>query len=340
MITGGKMRPLDIRRDLDSLADLIEATFAGELANRGDDIREEIQTAKRLVPLLTVLGRLSEDFRHLFDGFVWEDQGRIVSSVTVQRMGNDKARWLIGTVATLPDYRRQGLARKLVTQAMEHARAHGAEVCVLDVRANNPAAYNLYRSLDFVHYDSTTDLKLETLPQVQAKPIDDYTLRRMELGEWQACYELAVRETPPEVAAFLPVSKAEYRISTLRRLLIPLLMRLQRLDPHRWAAEKNNLLVGTMILIARRSTSNPHEIRLTIDSAHRAALAEPLLTLALETLQPYPRQNILLTVRTAYEDLLALLQRYGFVEIDTTHRLGAKLRPAHAQNPDLTNGEN
>lgn len=334
MTISGEMRPLDIRRDLDELGELIEITFSGELARRGEDIREELRTAERMVPLLTVLSRVSDGFRHLFDGFVWEDdQGRMVASVVIQRMGNDKTRWLIGTVATHPDYRRRGLARKLVARAMEHARAHGAEVCILDVRANNPPAYNLYRSLGFIHYDSTTDLKLEDLSPVRAKPVNGYTLRPMKVGEWQARYDLAVRDTPPEVMAFLPVSEAEHRVSALQRLLVPLFMRLQRIDPHRWAAEQDGRLMGFVILFARRVANITHDLRLTIDPAHRDALAEPLLSLALETLQPYPRQNTLITVRTAYADLLALLKRYGFVEIDTTHRLGAKLA---AQNPDLT----
>ncbi len=35
MTTGCKMRPLDIRRDLAALGELIEISFAGELARRG-----------------------------------------------------------------------------------------------------------------------------------------------------------------------------------------------------------------------------------------------------------------------------------------------------------------
>jgi ribosomal protein S18 acetylase RimI-like enzyme len=165
----GKMRPLDIRRDLDGLGELIEIAFAGELARRGGDLRAELRLAQRMVPLILVLSQVSEGFRHVLDGFVWEDRGRIVASVTVQGMGDDRMRWYIGSVATHPDYRRRGLARLLVTRAMEHARAHGAEVCILDVRADNLPAYKLYLSLGYLHYDSTTELKLEELPLVQAK---------------------------------------------------------------------------------------------------------------------------------------------------------------------------
>jgi ribosomal protein S18 acetylase RimI-like enzyme len=321
----GRMRPIDMRRDLDGLADLVEVAFAGELARRGEDFRHELQSAKRIVPLVLILGRISDDFRHVMDGFVWEDDKRIVASVTVQRMGSDKRHWLLGTVATHPDYRRRGLARALTTRALEHARTHGAEVCTLDVRSDNAAAYNLYRSMGFVHYDSTTDLKLETLPDVQAGSLGDYALRTYNLGEWEARYSLDLRAIPQPVQEFVPLDKASYRVSALQRTLIPLLVRLQRIDVFRWVVEQDQQTVGYMRLAARRVTRTTHEIGLTIDPDHRAQLGEPLLTLALGTLQRYPRQNTLISVRTAYHDLLALLDRYGFVEIETEHRLGLKL---------------
>jgi hypothetical protein len=50
-----------------------------------------------------------------------------------------------------------------------------------------------------------------------------------------------------------------------------------------------------------------------------------LLTLALETLHAYPRQNALIETRTMDRDVQDVLEKYGFVEIETSHRLGAKL---------------
>jgi ribosomal protein S18 acetylase RimI-like enzyme len=328
MSVNGRMRPLDIRRDLDGLGELVEVSFAGDLARRGGDFRQELRLIKRVIPLVIVLGRISDSFRHLVDGFVWEDGGRIVASVLVQKSGNDKTRWYISDIATHPDYRRRGLARKLTSRAMEHARAYGAQVCTLSVRADNAPAYNLYRSLGFVHYDSTTHLKLEGLPGVQVRLTDGYSLRPLKQSEWQVRYDLALRDTPPEVQAFLPISEAQYRVSALEQLFMPLSARLQRIDDHRWAAERDGQWVGYVGLSARRVANTNHNLRLTLDPGHRATLAEPLLALALETLQKYPRQNTLTWARTGHADLLALLKRYGFVEIEIMHQLGAKLNHA------------
>jgi hypothetical protein len=147
----------------------------------------------------------------------------------------------------------------------------------------------------------------------------------MTIGEWRARYELALQETPRDVQAFLPVTEAQYHLSKLVRMVVPLLMRLQRLKSHPWAVEYEGQVVGYMHLYASRTARTPHELKLLVAPAHRAELAEPMLTLALETLQELPEGNTLITVRTAHTDLVDLLEQYGFVEIETQHWLGAKL---------------
>jgi ribosomal protein S18 acetylase RimI-like enzyme len=323
--TSGKIKAFDIYKDLDALNELWETCFADELARRGGDIGEELRSLRRMMPLLSVLNWFSDGFRHLLDGFVWEEQGRIVSALLIQKEGNDKTRWEIGGVATLPDYRRRGLARKLISHAMDYARSHGGQICTLYVLAENTPAYNLYRSLGFVHYDSMTEFKLEMLPKEMAQPADGYTLRPMKVSEWQARYEVTLRETPQQVQDFMPVNLSRYRLSKLQQVIIPLLMRLQNTDSHSWAVEKNGQMVGYMHLAANRTGKANHSLRLKIDPDHRAALAGPMLTLALQRLQQYPRANTLITARTACSDMLDLLKKYGFIAIETQHWLGAKL---------------
>ncbi|MCP4415677.1 MAG: GNAT family N-acetyltransferase [Chloroflexi bacterium] len=325
MNTNGKMRAFDIQNDIDGMVDLVEIAFAGDLARWGSNFREQMQMAQKMVPLLKFLSRMSSVFRHTFDGFVWENGHQMASFVMVQKVGLSKFHWQIGNVATHPDYRRQGLAHKLVTRAMDHAKSHGATMCSLEVRSVAEPAYNLYRSLGFVHYDSNTVLKLDTLPTAKEKPIHGYSLRPMKFGEWRQRYELALQETPQDVQDFVPVSKTEFRISPIERITTPLVLRFQRLDVLRWAVEKNGELVGTMLLAANRKPNLPHELEINILSAHREALAEPLLTLALETLQSYPRAAMRISVRSSYAQFISLFKEYGFAEIDVNHKLGTKL---------------
>ncbi|MBN1583133.1 MAG: GNAT family N-acetyltransferase [Anaerolineae bacterium] len=324
MTQSENIRPFDIRRDLDAMIDLIETAFAGELEAWGGDFREQIDMAKQMLPLLSTLRRVSKKFQHIFDGFVWEEQGRIVSMVTVLNRGLNTKRWLIANVATHPDYRRRGLARQLVARAMEHARSLGAEICTLDVHATATPAYNLYRSLGFVHYDSQTAFKLERIPDIKASPLPGYRLRTMKLGEWRLRYELALRETPPEVQGFLPVSEADFRILPIEHVTNILAQCIQQVNVRRWAIESDGELAGTVSLAAYRKSKVHHELSMCFHPAHRQALAEPLLTLALETLQTYPPNILRTEARTCYTDLRELFKKYGFVEMETNHRLGVR----------------
>lgn len=55
----------------------------------------------------------------------------------------------IQTIAVDPESRRQGLGRVLMLQLIAEARRRGATEVFLDVRADNPNAQELYRSLGF-----------------------------------------------------------------------------------------------------------------------------------------------------------------------------------------------
>ena len=52
-------------------------------------------------------------------------------------------------VATLPEHRRRGLARRLMATAEEHAAAMGGESVTLEVRVSNVAAVALYASMGY-----------------------------------------------------------------------------------------------------------------------------------------------------------------------------------------------
>jgi [ribosomal protein S18]-alanine N-acetyltransferase len=59
-------------------------------------------------------------------------------------------------VAVLPVYRRQGLARRLMALAEEHATELGGETVTLEVRESNVAAAALYDSLGFARVGRRT----------------------------------------------------------------------------------------------------------------------------------------------------------------------------------------
>ena len=55
----------------------------------------------------------------------------------------------IATIATHPDYRRQGIGRKLLSYALMRAREEGAHSSFLEVRETNLAAQEMYRQFGY-----------------------------------------------------------------------------------------------------------------------------------------------------------------------------------------------
>jgi len=323
----GRLRPLDLRRDFEELGRLIEIAFAEDLQRTGVPLREELNIGRRLLPWIGLLGRLSSSVRELMSGYVWEDQGKIVGLVMLQPegLGSERRKWVINTVATHPDYRGRGIARRLMSSALEHIRKRGGELAALTVRTDNSPAIHLYESLGFTRYDGITQLRLDGTPDVELKPVEGYRLRPMGLGEWRRHYELAKEAIPPEVQEFNPISEREYRLTPWMRVLIPFFSVLQRTDYRRWAAEaEGRRLVGVLTLRAVRYPSR-HQIRLLIHPEHEDA-AEALLTQALSVLKDYQGCGVLAGVRSSRAELLGLFERYGFSEVDSSYRMALKLR--------------
>jgi ribosomal-protein-alanine N-acetyltransferase len=55
----------------------------------------------------------------------------------------------VATIATHPDFRRQGIAKKLLSYALQHLSIEGAQSSFLEVRASNLAAQEMYRKFGY-----------------------------------------------------------------------------------------------------------------------------------------------------------------------------------------------
>ena len=56
----------------------------------------------------------------------------------------------IATIATHPDFRRQGIGRKLLSYTLLHAMEEGARSSFLEVRESNNTAQDMYRKFGYV----------------------------------------------------------------------------------------------------------------------------------------------------------------------------------------------
>jgi len=78
--------------------------------------------------------------------WVIEDDKKIVGMI-VAWMLVDEAH--VATIATHPDHRRQGIARKLLTYALRYMSKEGAVTSFLEVRESNHAAQEMYRKFGY-----------------------------------------------------------------------------------------------------------------------------------------------------------------------------------------------
>ena len=105
--------------------------------------------------------------------WVAEADARVVGMV-VAWLFVDEAH--IATIATHPDYRRQGIARKLLTYTLQSAIREGARSSFLEVRASNLPAQEMYRKFGYVevgrrkryYRDNDEDAILMNLEKINA----------------------------------------------------------------------------------------------------------------------------------------------------------------------------
>lgn len=87
------------------------------------------------------------------DGEEGADDERCIGTVVCRLRTDKKSGLFAGYIAMLsiePEYRKRGIATRLVSMAIERMREQGADVVVLEVESTNVAARRLYERLDFV----------------------------------------------------------------------------------------------------------------------------------------------------------------------------------------------
>ena len=147
----GKLRPIDVRRDLNQVADLMEHCFADTLDPDGQRYLQQMRTAANNPGYLRWATMMSEGGAVPVSGYVWEDGGQVVGNLTlIPYYSIGRRYFLVANVAVHPDYRRKGIATSLTLKAIEHARQRGAQAVWLHVRADNEGATRLYRTLGFI----------------------------------------------------------------------------------------------------------------------------------------------------------------------------------------------
>lgn len=279
------IRRINIRGDMLEVADLIELCFLDQMELDGREYLRQIRRAASDNSLLRWVPGSSESISVPLDGYVWEEDGRVVGNLTLIPFFS-KGHWLylICNVAVHPDYRRRGIGRELTQRALEHIQAHGASSAWLQVRHDNSAAVRLYHSLGFEERLKRATWSSEPIWSPNAEVLKDTEVRRRRNSDWELQSSWFEEIYPPEMRWNLAFEPQRYSTG----LWSSLLRSLEGVDTQFWSVSRKHELMGGAILeIGRRSmeqlwvAADPYDeedaLYALLFAAHKANPEPPIL---------------------------------------------------------------
>jgi ribosomal protein S18 acetylase RimI-like enzyme len=187
------LRPVDPRRDLAGLADLIELAFVDSLDPAGRRMAQEMRRYGRLGWVGWLFGHLMLPPAAYPQGYVWVEGGRLVGNASLMPVEGTVGRWVLANVAVDPHYRRRGIARSLVGACLDLGERRWAREIILQVKARNEGAKDLYRGFGFAEQGTRVSWR-KTRPAAGAGGELPARPRRDE--DWPQQWSLAQRVVP------------------------------------------------------------------------------------------------------------------------------------------------
>jgi len=278
------LRPIDARRDLIQVADLIELCFSENIDPDGESYIRQMRNAAKNGPYLQWTGSIKDQATFPTSGFVWENEGRIIGNLTlIPVLKRIQPLYLIANVAVHPDFRRQGIARQLTLAALEYARQRKASAIWLQVREENQAAYHLYKSLGFVErarrstwYHTRRREYISGPLSNQLRSFIQPAIGWRSNADWMFQEKWLEASYPAELRWQLPIKSSLFKpglIASIYRMFID--ARIQH-----WSARYQNRLLG---VISWQGTNHyADHLWLATDSEFEETAAYRLLTYVVE----------------------------------------------------------
>ncbi len=311
------IRPFELGRDLRPVARLIAEAFANDLDAQGKAALRELRLLGYMGGLIRLLNRTTTaDFRGVFGGFVWVEEGRVVGNVTVQRLNEPGTRWQIANVAVEPSFRGRGIARALMEHALHYIREMGGRWALLQVRADNAIARGLYERLGFQVVGGTARLRISRVPgQVSAPPIPG--LAPFSPAEGHRLHELIRSQDPPRILAGSGAPR-EHVPPTLEARLGEWLNRIVgREQVLRMALRDAQGRFQAALVLRARGWPGEHRLQLWTWPGLAERYEEPLVRWGLAALQGYPRWPVEARLSIRQEEAIRALEAWGFQNVHT-----------------------
>ncbi len=307
---GDGPQPFDPSRHMRQVADLVATVFADELDARGRSALREMQLVGRLSPMLGDTLSMAF-FNEYISGQVWIEGGRVVGNVTLQSIDQAGSRWRVSNVAVLPSYRRRGIARTLMLAALREIAQREGNWAVLQVRADNPAAHDLYLDLDF------DDVARDAIYRLAAPPLEpdavEASTQLEPLRSWSGgvLQELAQAARSPLAQWAEPIRSADYRIGFTQMVgeWLGKLTGFHRAE--RWGVWQEHQLMGAVETI-RNAASENATMHFLVRPTVRGKLEQTLVARGLRSLARSGSNPVIVEHDGEHEEGIAALRNAGF----------------------------
>ncbi len=258
------IRSIDLSRDLDQVADLIEQSFPIHLDPDGQTYIREMRKAARDMRIFGWLNSLTEIGDRKSAGFVWEQDGQIVGNLSlVPFVQGQNPIYLIANVAVAVNYRKRGIARMLTQHALKYLRGRGGGEVWLQVRDDNPPAISLYRSVGFSDQAVRTTWRIRPgdLKPPRKKHGRSMTVSRKIHRDWKRHQDWLGTAYPHELRWNFPVNFKRFEPGCLQGLT----NHFDGVRMKHWGIDRNGALLG--MITWQKSNSYADNLWLAIDES-------------------------------------------------------------------------
>jgi ribosomal protein S18 acetylase RimI-like enzyme len=200
------IRELDIRYDLEEVANLIEICFSSTMDEDGFSYLRQMRHSAAEARRMSWMTSLMEENPMPISGLVWIENHRIIGNLSLIPMEKDHQRiFLIANVAVLPDYRGRSISKKLTLAALQYLQDQKIGSAWLQVRDDNPAAINLYHETSFIEKARRVTWHAQSA-RIPFDLEEGYRITPTYPSDWETQYRMLLRTYHQEVIWNLPVT--------------------------------------------------------------------------------------------------------------------------------------
>jgi ribosomal protein S18 acetylase RimI-like enzyme len=310
---------MDPMRDLGGVADLIEEAFANDLDRSGQNALQELRWLSRLKPILWWMIYTNPEHSDFLSGFVWEEHGKIIGNITVNRTGAGSRRWMISNLAVAQEYRGRGIARGLMYAGLELAKEYNSTAVSLQVRADNEPAKKLYDTLQFKEVSGTAYLWAGQVPKVKDVPLPNgvrLRLRNFTTQDARDAYNLACAATPLTVQKEWPLRRRQFRLKGSERINNMFCWMTGGGVSTFWVVEDGRRFVG-LVNIRPGGWGQTHKLELIVHPDWWGYLEKALISQALMYLYKWQNRSISIKHPTYHSEAIEVFKEFGLKETQT-----------------------